>query len=238
MTSYPSGPSLLHGAKAPSETPRPRTATRTATYPAAANVSARLLCNDPVLPYGVRSTTAGAGTSPGSVTSAANVTPSRIGTRWLKRRVRWGMRRTLRRATRPRTVRLDNSRPGRSLLRTRLGRGPLPRIPQGGAAAKEGTTMAGSRCVTALVALGMLAAGCGTTVSGSEAARSTGLGTTGNGLSVPNGSGVPGAAPGPAAALTPSAGQPAGATTGGSSGPAKTTGTRGVVRGPAVTGNP
>jgi hypothetical protein len=41
-----------------------------------------------------------------------------------------------------------------------------------------------NRRITAVVAFGMLAAGCGTTVSGSEAARNASFATTGDSLSV------------------------------------------------------
>jgi hypothetical protein len=55
-----------------------------------ANPSARLVCISPLRPYGVRITTAGAGSWFGNTKSAASVTPSRNGIRTLKRLVSLG----------------------------------------------------------------------------------------------------------------------------------------------------
>src|SRR5215813_8677476 len=86
MTSAPSGPSLRYGSKAPSESPRPRTSTTAQAYPTLANIAARWEFRSPVLPYGVRITTAGAGSAPGSARSADSATPSRNGIRTLNLR--------------------------------------------------------------------------------------------------------------------------------------------------------
>jgi len=86
MTSAPSGPSLRYGWKAPSESPRPRTSTMAQAYPALASIAARWEFRSPVLPYGVRTTTVGAGSSRGSARSADSVTPSRNGIRTLNLR--------------------------------------------------------------------------------------------------------------------------------------------------------
>src|SRR6516164_1980508 len=87
MTSAPSGPSLRYGSKTPSESPRPRTSTETAAYPALAKTVPRRDCRSPALPYGVRVTTAGAGSVAGKVRSAESVIPSRSGIRTLNLRV-------------------------------------------------------------------------------------------------------------------------------------------------------
>jgi len=98
-----------------------------------------------------------------------------------------------------------------------------------------------SRRLTAFAALGLLAAGCGTTVSGSEAARNASLGTTGNGLSVPGqgtavgGGGVPGTVGGSAAPGAVGAG--GGQTVGGATSPGGVGGVQ-PQPGQPVVGNP
>ena len=96
----------------------------------------------------------------------------------------------------------------------------------------------GRRRLTAVVALGLFAAGCGTTVSGSEAARNASLGTTGNSLSVPGQTPGAGATPGAIGAGSgPGAVAGGGQTVGGATSPGAVGGMQ-PQPGQSVVGNP
>jgi hypothetical protein len=88
-----------------------RRSANTDTYPARADPAARFDCGAPGLPYGVRITTAGAGSLGGRARSAASVMPSRNGIRTLNLRTTSGSATTREATPGPVSLRVSPRRP-------------------------------------------------------------------------------------------------------------------------------